>query len=269
MLRNAHAILLFLSSTAAFTQTQAAPPAFEVADVKVNKSGELRMAIDIQPGGRVTMRNVPMKVLIVFAYHLRPEALAGGPKWLESERFDVVAKAPETASPDDVRRMAQTLLAERFKLVVHKEQKIMPAYALVLGKFGPKLQPSETDLLSGQRCVPGQGQPDQRHVECRHITLALLADYLQELAPRDFMVPVVDQTGLKGAYDFKLDWTPTASPTAAAPSAENAPATAPPVEAGPTIFDAVQLQLGLKLESKRLPLPIIVVDHVERVPSEN
>src|ERR1700682_1126708 len=116
MLRSAHAILLFLSAMPAFTQAQVAPPAFEVADVKVNKSGEVRMAIDIQPGGRVTMRNVPMKVLIVVAYHLRPERLAGGPAWLESERFDVVAKAPETASPDDVRRMVQNLLAERFKL---------------------------------------------------------------------------------------------------------------------------------------------------------
>src|ERR1700676_1539720 len=174
MLRSAPSIL-FLSVIPAFTKTQVAPPAFEVADVKVNKSGELRMAIDVQPGGRVIMRNVPMKVLIVFAYHLRPEALAGGPPWLESERFDVVAKAPQSASPDDVRRMAQTLLAERFKLAVHTEQKIMPAYALVVGKLGPKLQPSATELLSGQRCVPGQGQPDQRHVECRHLTLALLA----------------------------------------------------------------------------------------------
>jgi len=268
MTRRTHAILLFLSSMPAVTQAQVAPSAFEVADVKVNKSGDLRMAIDIQPGGRVTMRNVPMKVLIVFAYHLRPERLSGGPKWLESERFDVVAKAPETASPDDVRRMAQTLLAERFKLVVHTEQKVMPAYALVLGKFGAKLQPSETALLSGQRCITGQGQSGQRHVECRHITLALLADYLQELAPRDFAVPIVDQTGLTGAYDFKLDWTPTASPTAVPPT-DDAPVTAPPAEAGPTIFDAVQLQLGLKLERKRLPLPIIVVDHVDRVPAEN
>jgi len=260
MLRTA--FLFFLSSIPAFTQT----PAFEVADVKVNKSGELRMAIDLQPGGRLTMRNVPMKVLIVFAFHLRPEALAGGPPWLDSERFDVVAKAPETAPPDDVRRMVQTLLAERFKLVVHTEQKLMPAWALVLGKSRPKLQPSQTALLSAQRCVPGEGPPDQRHVECRHVTVAFLADYLQELAPRDFTVPVVDQTGLQGAYDFKLDWTPR--PTAV-PPAGDAPAAAPPAEDGPTIFDAVEVQLGLKLESRKLPLPIIVVDHVERAPSEN
>jgi uncharacterized protein (TIGR03435 family) len=254
MFRSACVILLFLSSAPAFAQ-----PAFEVADVKVNKSGELRMAIDLQPGGKVIMRNVPMKVLIVFAYHLRPEALSGGPAWLESERFDVIAKAPETAPPDDVRRMVQTLLAESFKLAVHKEQKVMQAWALVLAKSGPKLQPSEAALLSGQGCRPGQGQPGQRHVDCRHVTMAALGDYLQELAPRDFTVPVVDQTGLTDAYDFKLDWTPTAAPAADAPA----------IDAGPTIFDAVAAQLGLKLESRKLPLPILVVDHVERAPVEN
>ena len=253
MFRCAPGVLLLLSCTSVFPQT-----AFEVADVKANKSGELRMAIDLQPGGKVTMRNVPMKVLIVFAYHLRPEALAGGPSWLDSERFDVVAKALETAPPEDVRRMMQTLLAERFKLAVHTEQRVMPAWALVPGKAGPRLQPSEAVLLSGQACRPGQGQPGQRHVDCRHVTMAALGDFLQELAPRDFTVPVVDQTGLGGAYDFKLDWIPTARP-GDSPAEEN----------GPTIFDAVTNQLGLKLESKRLPLPIIVVDHVERVPLEN
>ena len=261
------AMLLLLSSMPAYTQAQAAPPAFEVADVKANKSGDVRMAIDLQPGGKLTMRNVPMKVMIVFAWHLRPEALAGGPPWLDSERFDVVAKAPETAPPDDIRRMVRTLLAERFKLVVHTEQKLMPAWALVLGKSRPKLQPSETALLSAQRCVPGQGQPGQRHVECRHVTLAFLADYLQELAPRDFAVPVVDETGLPGVYDFKLDWTPAAGPPAA--PAGDAPSAASPAETGPTIFEAVEVQLGLKLETRKLPLPVIFVDHVERVPSEN
>src|SRR5437016_6257709 len=106
MIRRAGAILVFLWSTRVFSQM----PAFEVADVKVNKSGELRMMVDIQPGGKLVMRNVPMRVLIVFAYHLRPEALAGGPAWIDSDRYDVIAKAPETAPPDDIRRMVQSLL---------------------------------------------------------------------------------------------------------------------------------------------------------------
>src|SRR5215472_6449089 len=137
MFRTAPGVLLLLSSTSVFPQK-----AFEVADLKANKSGEARMAIDLQPGGKLTMRNVPMKVMIVFAYHLRPEALIGGPRWLDSERYDVVAKASEKAPPDDIRLMMRTMLAERFKLKVHTEQKVMAAYALLAGKTGPKLQAS-------------------------------------------------------------------------------------------------------------------------------
>jgi uncharacterized protein (TIGR03435 family) len=247
--------ILLLGSSALFAQAQTAPLSFEVAAVTANKSGELRMSVDLQPGGKLSMHNVPMKVLIMFAYHLRPDALSGGPAWIESDRYDVVAKAPEKAPQDDIRRMLQTLLAERFKLAVHTDQKVMSAFALVVGKSGPKLQPSETAILSAQRCTPADGAPGQRHIECRHITTAVLADYLQELAPRDFPVPVVDQTNLKGAWDFKLDWVPTTPGSAD--------------DAGPTIFDAVAIQLGLKLESRKLPLPVIVIDGVDRVPLEN
>jgi uncharacterized protein (TIGR03435 family) len=245
-------------SLSAFGQT----PAFEVADVKLNNSGEARMIIDLQPGGKLTMRNVPMKVMIVFAYHLRPEALSG-PAWLDTARYDVVAKALEIAPPEDVRRMMQTLLAERFHLATHSEQKLMAAWALTLGKSGSKLQPSEpAAVLSAQRCTPGDAPPGQRHVECRHVPTSFLADYLQELAPRDFTVPVVDQTGLKGVFDFKLDWVPRARPDPNAP-------TDPGAESGPSIFDAVEVQLGLKLESRKLPLPVIVVDRVDREPAGN
>jgi uncharacterized protein (TIGR03435 family) len=237
------------------------PQAFEVADLKANKSGEARMAIDLQPGGKLTMRNVPMKVMIVFAYHLRPEALIGGPRWLDSERYDVIAKASEKAPPDDIRLMMRTMLAERFKLKVHTEQKVMAAYALLAGKTRPKLQASEgAPVVSATGCRPGVGQPGQRHVDCRHVTMAALCDFLQELAPRDFPFPVVDQTGLRGAYDFTLDWTPTSRIGADAPPAE---------PTGPTIFDAVEKQLGLRLENRKLPLPVIVVDSVERGPLEN
>ncbi len=231
MFRNAPVVLLFLSFIPAFSQSQTTPPSFEVADVKVNKSGEARLAVDFLPGGRLSMRNVPMKVMIMLAYHVRPDALTGGPGWLESDRFDIVAKALQTTSQDDLRRMLQTLLAERFKLVVHTEQKIMPAYALVLGKTGPKLQPSEAALLTEQRCGPGEGAVGQKHVACQHITMAMLADQLQEIAPRDIDMPVVDQTGLTGAYNFNLDWTPAVRADAGASS--DAPAV-------PALFEAVE-----------------------------
>jgi uncharacterized protein (TIGR03435 family) len=156
--------------------------------------------------------------------------------------------------------MLQTLLAERFKLAVHSEPKIRAAYALVLGKTGPKLQSSQAALLTDQVCLPGEAAPGQKQVVCQHITMAALADTLQEIASRDISMPVVDQTGLSGAYNFKLDWTPAIR--AAAGASPNPPE-------GPTLFEAVDAQLGLKLESKKLPLPVIVIDRVERVPAEN
>jgi uncharacterized protein (TIGR03435 family) len=258
--RSAGAILLFASAIPALCQPPTTQLSFEVADVKINKSGETRMAVDFQGGGKLSMHNVPMKVLIMFAYHVRAEAVEGWPGWFESDRFDVVAKAAQTTPPDDLRRMLQTLLAERFKLVVHNDQKLMPAYALILGKSGPKLQLSEPAILMEQRCDPAAAPSGLKHVACHHLTMAVLADTLQELSPRDFDVPVIDQTGLKGAYDFNLDWAPPSKPGAEASS---------DAVAGLTIFGAVEAQLGLKVERKKLPLPIIVIDHVERVPADN
>jgi uncharacterized protein (TIGR03435 family) len=265
MFINAAAVLFFLSPIQTLAQSQPAPPSFEVADVQINKSGEARMAVDFLPGGKLSMRNVPMKIMIAMAYHVRPDALTGGPGWLDSDRFDVVAKALQTTSSDEIRLMLRTLLAERFKLAVHADHKMGPAYALMVGKTGPKLQASEAALLTDQRCGPGEGAAGQKHVACQHITMAMLAEELQEIAPRDIAVPVVDQTSLPGAYNFNLDWTPAVRAAAGAPPdpSHDTP------DSGPTLFDALETQLGLKLESKKLPLPVIVIDRVERTPAEN
>jgi uncharacterized protein (TIGR03435 family) len=252
--------LFALSCAPAFSQSQMPGPSFEAADVKANKSGDARMAVDFQPGGRFTARNVPMKILIALAYGVRPEAVQAGPAWIESERYDVVAKASQSAKPEELRRMVQSLLAERFKLAAHTDRKPMPAFALLTAKSGPKMQAGEDAPLAEQRCAPSDGAPGQKHVMCRHMTMAVWAATLQEIATRDIEFPVVDQTGLIGSFDFKLDWTPAVRNGAAAP--DDAPA-------GPTLFDAVETQLGLKLERKTLPLPIIVVDGVERMPIEN
>ncbi len=132
----------------------------------------------------------------------------------------------------------------------------MPVYVLMLGNSGPKLQATEAAVLSEQRCIPGEGDVGQKHIACHHITMAALADQLQEQSPRDFDAAVVDQTGLTGSFDFKLDWTPAAR------------AGTDPGD-GPTVFEAVASQLGLKLENRKLPLPVIVIDRVERVPVGN
>src|SRR5262249_6477698 len=152
----------------------------------------------------------------------------------------------------------QNLLAERFHLAAHKEQQPAAAYALEVGK-GLKAQPSEPAPLSEQRCVPGTGAAGQKHIVCRHLTMALLAENLPEVASKGLDIPVVDQTGIAGTFDFQLDWTPVQAASAA--PADDA--------AGPTLFEALDAQLGLKLRRTRLPLPVIVVDRVERMPAGN
>jgi uncharacterized protein (TIGR03435 family) len=247
------AVLLVSSFLPAFGQA----PTFEAAEVKVNKSGEARMAVDFQPGGRFVAHNVPMKILIGLAYGARPDAVKG-PGWLDSARFDVVAKASPGAKADELRRMVQSLLAERFNLVVHTEQRESRGYALIQAKGGAKLQASDAALLTDQRCTPAPGTQGRGHFVCRHMTMKIFAATLQEIAALDIDVPVVDQTGITGVFDLKLDWTPH-------------PAGAPATDAieGPTVFEALENQLGLKLESRKLPLPVIVVDSVERTPIEN
>src|SRR5579872_5105290 len=252
--------LLFVCCFAVLSQNQTPPPSFEAASVKVNKSGGMRMAVDFQPGGKFSAQNVPLRILIALAYHVRPDSITVGEGWLGSDRFDIVAKASQVTPPDELRRMLQSLLAERFKLQIHSDEKIMPAYALVVGKNGSKLQPTDAGLLTERRCHPGDPVPGQKHFVCEHMTMALLADTLQEIALRDIDVPVVNQTGLEGAYTFQLSWAPSSGPVAGDP-------TDPAV--GPTLFQALDSQLGLRLESKKLPLPVIVVDRAERVPVEN
>jgi len=252
-------ILSSLSCAIAFAQNVSNPPSFEVSDLKMNRSGEARMSIDIQPGGRFVAHNVPLKVLIALSNQVRPDVVKG-PAWLDSDRYDIVAKASPTATAAQVGLMLKGLLAERFKLTTHVDQKDMPAYALGVSRSGAKFTASDSATVSEQRCVPADGTPGQRHFACRHMTMPVFAATLQEIASRDIDVPVVDQTRLSGAFDFKLDWMP--APRAADTAATDLPA-------GPTLFDAVESQLGLKLERKMLPLPIIVIDGIERAPVEN
>jgi uncharacterized protein (TIGR03435 family) len=259
MLRTSSFFLLLLSGFPAIGQNQGTR-SFEAAIVKVNKSGEARMVVDFQPGGRFSAINVPLRTLIALAWHIRPEAITGGPGWLGSDRFDVVARALQTTPPDEIRLMLQTLLTERFRLQLHTDQKVLPAYVLLPGKAGPRLQPVEPALLTDQRCRPGNSLTGQRQVVCEHMSMALFADTLQELAPRDIDVPVVDQTGIQGTYTFTLAWTPAVRSAAANP---------PDAPDGPGLFQALESQLGLRLESKRLPRAVIVIDNVERVPAEN
>jgi len=242
----------------AVCQSAAPPPTFDVADVQVSKAGPADpLRAQILPGGRVDIRNAPMKLLITEAYSVGPDDLTGGPGWLSAERYDIVAKADPKTPEATLRVMLQTLLAERFKLVIYKEEKVKSVYALVVAKGGPKFEQSKTE--GAFSCSPGQGEPGMAHFVCHNLTMTMLAEALPRMASRWVDAPVVNLTELQGSYDLQLDWN--ARPQGSDPAAATDPGLV-------SMFDAIQ-KLGLKLESRKLALPIIVVDSVERTPKEN
>jgi uncharacterized protein (TIGR03435 family) len=268
----------------------AARPAFEVASVKPNRNGDGRVALAFQPGGRVTASNVGLRDLIRLAYQVQPFQIVGGPSWMDSERFDVAAKAPGDVPltpiapggpPGTLQLMMQSLLAERFNLVAKSETREMPIYNLVLaradGKPGDKLQRASVDCatLGPRRGGPPPAPPDpsQRPMCGMRIGPGLLSaggmtllQFANAISPMLQRI-VVDKTGLTGAFDFDLQWTPDApqgglaAGPAGAPPGANAP---PPFDPnGPTLSTALQEQLGLKLESARGAVPVLVIDAVE------
>jgi uncharacterized protein (TIGR03435 family) len=229
-------------------------PAFEVASVKSNRSGEGGSSIRGSTG-RITMVNVPLRKVTLWAYGIpddREYALSG-PDWLSADRFDIQATFPADATPAQVREMTQRLLADRFKMALHKETRQQTVYALVAAKNGPKLH-AVTAGQAGTSSGPGQ-------LQATKITMHKLADLLSRMMGRQ----VVDATGLDGVFDFTLRWSPDESQKTPPPD-DGAP---PVASSGPSLFSALQEQLGLKLESRKEPVEILVVDHVERAPVEN
>ena len=261
----ATASLLLVLSGWGFAQPGEPRPSFDVAELKINKSGQQRMQVNFLPSGQIVARNIPLKLLIAQAYKVRNEYVQGGPSWIEDERYDLIAKAAPGTSTDAMREMAQIVLADRLHLAIHREEKEMPVYALVPAKQGAKLQPSAG---SGEpKCSPNSITDGQAHRICTNFTMQNLAETLPSLAPFYFDRPVVNLTGITGTYDIKLDWTvrpPSAPP---GPPSDN-PGVASEVAAGATIFDSVEKQLGLKLEGRKHPMTVIVIDRVERTPTE-
>ncbi|HWW86679.1 MAG TPA: TIGR03435 family protein [Vicinamibacterales bacterium] len=248
---------------ALFGQPSDTPPAFDVADVHV-RAPSTNPQPPFMTGGllrssRYDLRNATMLDLIRTAYGVEPDTIVGGPNWLERDRFDIVAKAPQETSADTLRLMLQALLADRFKLVVHKDTKPIPGYALSLGKGKPKLRESSGQ---GEGCQPQPSPPPQPGsipnvlVTCRNITMQAFAEAVRRMAGAYLSSPVTDQTGLKGSWDFELTWTARA----ALPMAGSD---------GISIFDAVDRQLGLKLELQKAPASVLVVDSVNQRPTDN
>ena len=254
-------------------------PAFDVASVKPNTSGDGRVLMMPQPGGRLNLVNVPLRLLIRNAYRLQDFQIVGGPDWLNTARFDIVAKAEGgNPSQDELQLMLRSLLADRFKLVVRSEKREMPIYALVParsdGKLGTQLRTSDADCSGPASAPAGPPAPGQMprcgfmvgfgNLKARGSTLAALASTLSTFAGR----VVIDRTALDGGYDIDLTWTPDQIPRAQGgdqPVQVNGTTIDPN---GPSLFTALQEQLGLKLESTKGPVDVLVVDRAER-PTED
>jgi uncharacterized protein (TIGR03435 family) len=263
------------------------PLFFEVASVKVNNSGERNQFIRRQPGGRMTATNMPLRALIAFAYQATPLTLVGGPSWANDEHYDIVAKIegdpppiPPNVGPDHMQLALRTLLADRFQLKVHRETREMDAYALVMAKPGgtpgPGLKQSTQDcspaairaMTAGRSGGPGGPPPGPPppgspvmcglmmgpgRMRMGGMAVSMMAGPLGGMTGRS----VVDRTGLTGAWDFELTFAPDPGRGAPPPDAPAADSNAP------SLFTALQEQLGLKLDSTRAPIDVVVIDSVE------
>jgi uncharacterized protein (TIGR03435 family) len=293
MFRTVTSITVFCAL--ALAQTPASPT-FEVASVKPAAPQDVNRQMMRQRGGpgspdptQYSVENFPLSRIITQAYGVQSYQVSG-PSWIDSERYDIVAKVAPGTTREQFQLMLQSLLAERFKLVVHKETKELPTYALIVAKGGPKLKESpKVDQDAAQNAPPptpqvgrdgrpqiprgGRGMmimmgPKGLHAEAARSGMPQLADFLSNQLGR----PVVDETHLTGLYDYALDFSseglatmkgmPMMAPPPGAGGADGGP------EGGGSIFTAVQ-DLGLKLESRKGQIPLIVVDSGNKTPTEN
>jgi uncharacterized protein (TIGR03435 family) len=278
MLRAMAAASLALGSCHAFAQPATPRPEFEVASIKLNKSGDMRVMIHSPGGGRFIASNISFQNLITFAYGIKNFQLSGAPAWLLSERYDVEAKAEGNPRGDAMLPLVQALLEDRLQFKFHRESKEMQVYALEVAKSG-KLHEAEGDCGPRPNGPPPPPDPGKLptapcggffmvpgRLSGQKVTIKALLDPLSRFTGRT----VLDKTNLTGKYDIDLQYTPEQGQFQAPPG--GAPTGLPPLPPidpnGPSLFTAVQEQLGLKLESQRGPVEMMVIDHIER-PSEN
>ena len=274
--------LLHAPTLRAQTSSAAEPPLkFEVASIKPSDPSERGTIIQFAPGGRLVVKNAPLKSLVTLAYDVQDFQISGGPTWVSTARYDVTAKADAVTAEDDPHKIKtdeqrekfqqrqrmriQALLADRFQLKIGRTTKELPIYALKVAKNGPKLQESKEE---GGNQFQGVRMSRPGDVTAGKVGMQFLTRILAHSVGR----PVIDQTGLTGKYDFKLEWTPDQNQPGGFGGPGPGPDGAlrpPPVDPnGPSIFTAIEEQLGLKLESQKGPVEMLTIDAVEK-PSEN
>ena len=241
-------------------------PAFEVASIKRNVSRSFPVGPQARPGGSFIATNATLERIVRFAYDLPEYRVIGGPDWIRMDRFDVEARADRDLSAEEIRRMVQALLEDRFRLVVRREQREMPIYALRLaredGRVGPNLRPSAAgcELPGGPGEQGGEVRTANGGVTTRR-TCASTATLVSSLS-NGLQAPVDDRTGLTGLWAYELSFTGerrrATTPAAIARDPNDAPA----------LLTAVQEQLGLELERGRGPVDVLVIESADQ-PTEN
>ncbi len=223
------------------------PDSFEAAAIRPNLSGDMNTQISMPDGGRLVVVNATLKTLIRNAYGLLAFQLAGGPRWLDDDKYNIDAKtgSPEKITQESLQPLLRSLLADRFRLVVHWEPREEPIYALLTDKAGIKFQPHRSAPGQGMNMHRGPGKVSLRGVD---VPLSELASNLGNQLGRF----AIDRTGLNGRYDFVLEWDP--DQTGDSP--------------GPSLFTAVREQLGLRLEPGKGQVQVLVIDRAEK-PTEN
>lgn len=255
------ALALCAIAAVALCAIAAAQQTFDVSTVKPNAAADNRILLQIRPGGNFVATGVSLKLLIREAFDVRDFQVSGGPGWMDTDRWDIVAKAEGVTGPlpiDRFRPMLRALIEDRFQLKAHRETAELPIYSLVVAKNGPKLTANTGE--PGPMIRLGRGS-----LNFKKAGMAMLATQLSQQLGRS----VVDKTDLQGDFDFTLEWTPEPGQGGAFGPLPGAAGATPPVDtSGPSIFTALQEQLGLRLVSEKGPVEIIVVDRVEK-PSDN
>lgn len=230
-------------------------PAFDVASVKPAEPVPFGQNININLGtlahGQLTLGNATLCESIRFAYGLTSDDQVAGPAWTKSREFmyDVVAKSGAETSRDRALDMLQTLLKDRFKIAMHSEPRVVAHYELVLAKGGPKMKEAKPEATGLLRF----GSPTVARVASDKMPMFRFVMLLS----RQLRQAVLDKTGLTGSYDLNLEWTPDSA------------ASNPDAPSGPSVFTAIQSQLGLKLEPHKSPIDVLVIDRAEKVPVAN